>query len=287
MQALTELPESILRRIRGVLTDVDDTLTTGGRLTARTYAALERLQQAGLTVIPITGGPAGWCDLIARLWPVDGVIGENGAFYFHYDRRARRLRRRFVQDETTRRHNRERLMALQGEILAEFPDAAAAPDQNYRECDLAIDYAADMPTLPPERVAAIVERLHRVGASAKVSSIHVNAWFGDYDKLSTVRLLLAEVHGVDLDAEREAYLYVGDAPNDEPMFTWFPYSVGVANIHRFAARMNVLPTHVTVAAAGDGFVELAERLLAARSRQGLPLDKGETQRGSEHETAHR
>ncbi len=266
MHPLAELPESTLRRIRGVLTDVDDTLTTNGRLTARTYAALERLQQAGLLVVPITGGPAGWCDLIARLWPVDGVIGENGAFYFHYDRRARCLRRRFVQDEVTRRHNRERLMALQGAILAEFPDAAAAPDQNYRECDLAIDYAADVPTLPPERVAAIVDWLQEAGASAKVSSIHVNAWFGDYDKLSTVRLLLQEVHGIDLEAARDEFLYVGDAPNDEPMFGYFPHTVGVANIHRFAERMRVLPTHVTAAPAGDGFVELTERLLAVKGR---------------------
>ncbi|HEU0290571.1 MAG TPA: HAD hydrolase family protein, partial [Burkholderiales bacterium] len=84
MLPLSEFPVEVRRSIRGVLCDIDDTLTTGGRLTAGAYGAMERLQQAGLPVIPITGRPAGWCDHIARMWPVAAVVGENGAFYFRY-----------------------------------------------------------------------------------------------------------------------------------------------------------------------------------------------------------
>ena len=82
MKPLAEMPIEARGRIRGVLTDLDGTLTTHGRLFAAAYTALERLRAAGLLVIPVTGRPAGWCDHIARMWPVDAVVGENGAFYF-------------------------------------------------------------------------------------------------------------------------------------------------------------------------------------------------------------
>ena len=68
MQPLADFPQNALRKIRFVLTDIDDTLTEKGRLPAASYLALERLQQFGIKVIPITGRPAGWCDHIARMW---------------------------------------------------------------------------------------------------------------------------------------------------------------------------------------------------------------------------
>src|SRR5262249_57511345 len=82
MEPLDSFPMAARRRIRGVLADIDDTITTDGKLTAAAYGALERLQAAGFRVVPITGRPAGWCDHIARMWPVDAVVGENRAFYF-------------------------------------------------------------------------------------------------------------------------------------------------------------------------------------------------------------
>ena len=79
------------------------TLTTDGQLPSASYNAMERLRDSGLAVVPITGRPAGWCDLIARLWPVDGVVGENGAFYFHYDRDNRKMRRYYADNVASRR----------------------------------------------------------------------------------------------------------------------------------------------------------------------------------------
>jgi HAD superfamily hydrolase (TIGR01484 family) len=247
--------------VRGLFFDIDDTLTTEGRLTAAAYAALERLHGAGLVVAPITGRPAGWCDHIARMWPVDGVIGENGAFYFAYDRAARRLVKRFRDDDATRAANRARLAAVRDRILREVPGAALASDQLYREVDLAIDFCEDVPPLPETVVDRIVAIMREAGMTAKVSSIHVNGWFGDYDKLGMTKAFMAERRGVDLDACRADYAFAGDSPNDAPMFAYFPHSVGVANVRRLAHRLEHAPAYVTDAAGGAGFAELAERLL--------------------------
>jgi hypothetical protein len=263
LRPLTAMPAAARRDIRGVLTDIDDTLSTHGRLTAGAYAAMERLHEAGRLVIPITGRPAGWCDHIARMWPVDAVVGENGALYMRYDARAHKLVRRFVDDEPTRRANRARLAAIGEKILATVPGCALASDQAYRESDLAIDFREDVPPLPREAVDRIVALMQAEGMTAKVSSIHVNGWFGGYDKLSMTRTLISEAFGIDLEAERERFVFAGDSPNDAPMFAFFPIAVGVANVRAFADRIATLPAYVTQGEAGAGFAELAEFLLGA------------------------
>lgn len=250
--------------IRYVLADIDDTLTSHGRLEAAAYAALERLEQAGFKVIPITGRPAGWCDLIARFWPVDGIVGENGALYMRYDRAARKMRRQFFQDEAGRQAARARLAALAETILREVPGCALASDQQYRECDLAVDFCEDVPPLPQAAVARIVALFEAAGATAKVSSIHVNGWFGHWDKLAMTRRFFAECYGTDLEAVRDQIVFAGDSPNDAPMFGYFRHSVGVANVRPFLDRIATPPAYVTPSEGGAGFVELADALLAAK-----------------------
>src|SRR5262245_42870589 len=173
MLPLREFPLQARRSVKGVFFDIDDTLTTDGRLTADAYAAMERLQRAGLAAVPITGRPAGWCDHIARMWPVTAVVGENGAFYFRYDHAARSMRRRYVDDAATREGYRARLAAIAAEITAAVPGAAIAADQGYRETDLAIDYCEDVAPLPPAAVECIATLMRERGLTAKVSSIHV------------------------------------------------------------------------------------------------------------------
>lgn len=252
------------KRVRGVLCDIDDTLTTDGSLTADAYAAMERLQRAGLPVIPITGRPAGWCDHIARMWPVAAVVGENGALYFSYDHRKRAMTRAYADDPAARARYRERLAAIGREIVAAVPGCAMASDQAYRETDLAIDYCEDVPRLPPEAVDRIAALMQSRGLTAKVSSIHVNGWFGTYDKLAMTKRLMHEAFSVDLDAARTEYVFVGDSPNDAPMFACFPHAVGVANVREFAGRLAHEPRYVTEAAAGAGFREFVDFLLAAK-----------------------
>ena len=265
MRPLATMPADARRAVRGVLADIDDTITTHGELTAPAYAALARLRAAGLLVVPITGRPAGWCDHIARMWPVDAVVGENGAFWMRYDRAARRLVRRFVADDAARAANRARLAAIGERILRAVPSAALASDQHYREADLAIDFREDVAPLPRADVDRIVALMEAEGLTAKVSSIHVNGWFGHWDKLGTARLMLAERFGIDLEAEREHIVFAGDSFNDEPMFGYFAHAVGVANVLAFRDRMRALPAWITPSPAGAGFVELARHLLVARS----------------------
>jgi HAD superfamily hydrolase (TIGR01484 family) len=264
MRPLAEFPPASRCRIRSVLCDIDETLTTGGRLTAPAYSALEQLQRAGFRVVPITGRPAGWCDHIARMWPVDAVVGENGAFYFRYDHAARRMNRRYAADVATRAANRERLAAVRDRILAAVPGCALAADQAYREADLAIDYCEDVPRLSQSAVDRIVSLMREAGLTAKISSIHVNGWFGGYDKLSMTKILFEECFGADLEARRDEFVFVGDSPNDAPMFACFPHSVGVANIRSFSGRLAAEPAYVTRAESGEGFRELAESLLQGR-----------------------
>ncbi|HSQ80187.1 MAG TPA: HAD-IIB family hydrolase [Casimicrobiaceae bacterium] len=256
------MPEDVRRGIRFVLTDIDDTLSSAGKLTAEAYSALQRLHAAGKVVVPVTGRPAGWCDHIARMWPVDAVVGENGAFYMRYDAATRRLQRRFVASDAERAAQRARIAAIGARILEEVPGSALASDQHYRETDLAIDWCEDVPPLPRDAVDRIVALMEAQGMTAKVSSIHVNGWFGDYDKLAMTRTLMREVFAQDVDAARDAFVFAGDSPNDAPMFAFFPNAVGVANLRRFLDRIATPPAYMTTREAGAGFAELADFLLA-------------------------
>jgi HAD superfamily hydrolase (TIGR01484 family) len=264
MRPLTDWPVAARAGIRFVFTDIDDTLTLAGRLPAEAYSAMERLERAGLHVVPITGRPAGWCDHIARMWPVAGVVGENGAFWFRHEAAAGKLVRRFLQDEATRADNRRRLQALAKRILAEIPGTALASDQLYREADLAIDFCEDVRPLPDQAVDRIVALFEAAGATAKVSSIHVNGWFGTYDKLTMTRIFVAECFACELDEVSGESVFLGDSPNDQPMFARFEQSIGVANVRRFLGRMAVHPRYVTERPGGFGFAEAAAALLAAR-----------------------
>jgi HAD superfamily hydrolase (TIGR01484 family) len=261
---LADAPRATLAGFTAVLTDIDDTLTLHGRLPPIAFAALDSLRRAGLKVIPVTGRPAGWCDHIARQWPVDGVVGENGAFYFRYDDAARKMIRVYAQGSGERRANTERLKAITLRILKEFPGTAIAADQTYREIDVAVDFREDVPPLPLATARNIAEAFAAEGAIAKVSSIHVNAWFGAHNKLTMSRRILAEAFEIDSDKTIEKIAYCGDSPNDAPMFGYFPNSVGVANIGPFVEVMKHLPRYVTRAGGGYGFAEFASAVLSAR-----------------------
>ncbi|TXL68574.1 HAD-IIB family hydrolase [Zeimonas arvi] len=256
------LAEFDARGIHGVLTDLDDTLSTDGRLDPEAFAAMNRLREAGLRVVPVTGRSAGWCDHFVRMWPVDAVIGETGAFYML--REGGGVRTVFMPDAAALEAARTRRGPIAEAVLREVPEAALAGDQPYRLVDLAIDIAEAVPPVAPERVARIVALLRAHGMHAQPSSIHVNAWFGEFDKGRTALELLAGHFGETDEAARDRWVCVGDAPNDAPLFAAFRNSVGVANLLERADRMPVLPRWITGAPSGAGFAELAAHLLAAR-----------------------
>ena len=266
MKPISAISAAQFNCIRGVFTDVDDTLTSGGHLTAAAYTALQALVEAGLRVVPVTGGPAGWCDHMARAWGVDAVIGEGGAFYFHPERSTGKLNKRFWFDEEEKRSRRQMMKAAREALLTELPGVRLSSDQSYRELDLAIDLNNARGTpLAQDLHSHIMSILKRRGMTTKKSSIHINAYFGDYDKLAMARLKVKELWSEDLDATRDHWLFVGDSVNDAGMFEFFPLAVGVANVRAVADQLPVPPAYVTDSEGGAGFTELANRLLAARN----------------------
>ena len=261
MRPLSALP---VRGVKAIFFDIDDTLTTHGRLTDVAYRALWRAHDAGLFVVPVTGRPAGWCDHIARMWPVHGVVGENGALAMFHD--GERLRRIDVLDAAARVENRKKLTALGARILQQVPGTALASDQGYRDYDLAIDFCEDVPRLPRESIDAIVREFEQAGATAKISSIHVNGWFGTYDKLAMARRFMAHL-GLKATEGFEDCVFVGDSPNDQPMFAAFSRSIGVRNVLDFRDRLTQPPRYVTRRPCGGGFAEVVGALLKGRVKQ--------------------
>lgn len=250
--------------IRVLLTDIDGTLTLDGRLPSRSYAYLEKLSNAGIHVIPVTGRPAGWCEMIARLWPVHGVIGENGAFYFRYD--GTKMIRHFVRSSAQRSDDRKKFEKIKTEVREQVPGAGIASDQFCRLFDLAIDFCEDVKPLNEASVQKIVEIFQRAGATAKVSNIHVNGWFGVHDKVSTCLVYLKKEFKLDVETMQRDCAYVGDSPNDEPMFQFFPNSFAVKNIEKFKDKLDHLPAFVASRDEADGFCEVAETILKSRPK---------------------
>lgn len=263
MHPLADLPASRARSLKILLCDIDGTLTeSDGRIPASVFGALEAARAGGLLVVPVTGRPAGWCDLILRTWPVDAVVGENGGFYAY--REGGRPRLVHAADSATRARDRSALDELWREVHARFPAVALASDQPYRLYDLAVDFCEDVPPRPWSEIEAIAAFLASAGCHVKVSSIHINAWFGDFDKGSCCRRLLAERYGLDLEAPGVA-CYFGDSPNDAPMFRLVPDSVGVANVLDFEGRMDHLPAWRCEGRSAAGFVEGVGTILHLRT----------------------
>jgi HAD superfamily hydrolase (TIGR01484 family) len=262
VKAISEIKPEVLKGLSGVFFDIDDTFTTEGKMPEISFTSLWALHRAGYFVVPITGRPAGWCDHIARMWPVTGVVGENGAFYFHLDEMRGKLVRRFFIEPDEIEEKRERLKSISDKILKEVPGTAYASDQSFRLFDVAIDFTEDVPRLEREEIDKICRIFEENGVTYKVSSIHVNGWFGDYDKLTMTKIFAREVLNIDLDEMKDKFVFVGDSPNDEPMFRYFPNSVGVANIKNFLDDIKDPPKFVTKSQSGEGFSEVAEIILS-------------------------
>ena len=257
------LAELDARQVRGVLTDIDDTLTRDGRLPAPAYDAIDRLARAGIPVVPVTGRSAGWGHLIIHHWPVDAVIAESGGLCLH--RRGRHVEWLFHDARERIDADRRELARAAEAVLARFPELRLADDNAFRLVDFAIDHreAVDPPA-EPSRVQAAIAQLRAAGFHARASSVHINAWRGDFDKAPTALRYLTGVLGQSEDAARAHWCFIGDAPNDESMFAAFPLAVGVANLAPQADRLAHRPRWLTRAGHGEGFVEFANHLLAAR-----------------------
>jgi HAD superfamily hydrolase (TIGR01484 family) len=253
-------PET-LRNVTGVLTDIDDTLTSGGAITPDALASLTALRTAGLRVVAITGRPMGWSEPFARAWPVDAIVAENGAVALF--RQGERLVTEYAQDQATRTSNAMRLREVAALVVQRVPGATLSRDSAGRATDIAIDHG-EFAHLDAPRIEQVVGLMHEHGMNATVSSIHINGWFGEHTKLSGARWIVRRLWQRDIERELERWLYVGDSTNDQSMFGHFPISVGVANLLDFAPQLSTWPAYLTEAERGAGFAEVARRLIDAR-----------------------
>ena len=263
MQPLATWPAADRAGLTGVLTDIDDTLTTEGAVTPEVLDALAALADAGLHVIPITGRPVGWSEPFAATWPVDAIVAENGSVALTRDPRSGALRKLYIQDAAERAANYARMQQVAQRIVREVPGATLSRDSAGRETDIAIDHS-EFTHLPQEAVDRVVALMRSEGMNATVSSIPINGWYGGHHKLAGARWIVRELLGRDLDAELQRWVYVGDSTNDVLMFERFPHSVGVANIRRFEAQLAHKPEYVTQGERGAGFAEMARAILEAR-----------------------
>jgi HAD superfamily hydrolase (TIGR01484 family) len=268
MLPVTAISPETIASIRYILCDIDDTLTQNGYLLPEAFNALWSLHEAGYGIIPVTGRPAGWCDMIIRQWPVDAVIGENGALAMFRTSSGFdiRLHSSVASDEV-----RKKLKEVEELVCSSIPGMKLAKDQPFRWYDLAFDFAEDPPFFGMDTALKIQELCESRGAIAKISSIHVNAWFGSYSKLDMARELLADHFGIPDRELKEKVFFCGDSPNDEPMFSFFPLSCGVANIAPFLTLMSHPPAYITLAEGGRGFAEAAEIILESGKTAGKQL----------------
>jgi len=284
MHALADWPLEARHQVVGVFTDIDGTLTTGGRITPDALQALAQLKAAGLLVIAITGRPVGWATPLAATWPIDALVAENGAVALvpaHSQDMAaapsasplqKTVSRLYQQDAATRAANSAAMQAVAQQVLQEVPGAQLTRDSAGRETDLAFDYA-EFTSLPSAAVQQVLAVLQRNGMHTTVSSIHIHGCFGDFNKWQGACWIASELLKRDLQQELDRWVFVGDSGNDQAMFQHFTHSVGVANIRHFAATLAHLPRYITPAERGAGFAQVAQALLAAQPQR---LRAGET-----------
>ncbi|MGE4584013.1 MAG: HAD hydrolase family protein [Sphaerochaeta sp.] len=263
MQALTNLTVEEAGKLSFLLTDVDDTITTKGKLHPEALDALYRLANAGIRTICVTGGSAGWGDTYLRQWPIEAVLSESGAVCLY---RKDGSIKHYIHPSIVQDGYQDRMKALMERVLSSVPNAKLSSDQFARLYDIAFDHGSEPPYLDQAGIAQVVALCQEMGASTAVSSIHINAWFGSFDKFRGTKAFFSDVLGLDEQYVCNHSCYCGDAPNDQVMFSRFPVSFGVGNIRRHVSSMQVLPAYAAEAEGGAGFAQIVDALLERRGK---------------------
>ncbi|MGR5286217.1 HAD-IIB family hydrolase [Vibrio maritimus] len=265
-KSLAALSHAQAKEIQWLLTDVDDTLTWQGQLPPESLDALSKLQKAGINVVAVTGACAGWCDQIAKLWPLHGVIGENGAFWMQ--KKQSGFQTQSLSPMLTMRAQQQALIKQLTQLLRDYPGIGFASDQDFRFCDVAINLGQDRKPVEADVAAKLLSdicqlTLNGQKVKATQSSIHINVWVGEHNKrVSSERYLKQQPDFDTLSLSNVAY--IGDSLNDEAMFEWLPVTFGVNNITPLLGKLSTPPSFVTAGNGGYGFAELAKILINAR-----------------------
>jgi HAD superfamily hydrolase (TIGR01484 family) len=256
VKPLSALTAAEARSLRGVLFDLDDTLLDHGKLTEAAYSALFRLREAGLELYVVTGRPVTWVRLAARLFPLDGGVGENGGGLVGPGGKPLD-----AIPGAERAARSARLAELVRELGHEFADLEPADDAGERQSDFTFDIGEHR-RVAPERVSAVSAFARARGATVHVSSVHLHVGFDAVDKASGAVRLLRLLHAVDPSVAVTRYAFVGDSENDAACFGAFRTTIGVANLR---GRPTIAPRFLTAEPRGRGVAELARALGALRA----------------------
>jgi len=266
MRSLADWPLPERRAVRGVFTDIDDTLTTAGTITADALAALHSLRDAGIPVITITGRAVGWCLPKIQDWPVVAMGAEAGAVLLLPPAPGGngQPEKRYPNDAETRARHQQRLQQVSEQVLRAVPGLRVAPGADGRETDIAFDHH-EHADLSPAQLARVRQLLLDAGLTVAVSSIHIHGCVEPHDKFVGACWIVRELFGRNLRDELDQWAFVGDSANDEAMFRAFARtSVGVANVREGAGGLQHWPAWITEGARGAGFAEVARALVTAR-----------------------
>lgn len=247
--------------MRALFSDVDGTMTTGERIEAATYDAIEQLVDSGIPIVLVTGRPAGWGQAFMKMLPVLAVVTENGGVTFVRD--GRRQHKLYGVPQASLPEWRRRMTDAVVDVMSKVAGARLSSDSKYREVDLAIDWNEEA-SLTKDDAETVVDLLRQAGFTAVRSSVHVNFGPPLFDKLSACTSLVRQVLGGDA-SDLSPYVFVGDALNDAPMFGGFPSSVGVANVKAWWDDLTARPAYITERPEGAGLRELIAHLLRLAS----------------------
>lgn len=238
------------KRIQYVISDVDDTITSNGRISPFTLGALYSLRRKEKNTFLVTGGSYGWGDCYMRQWPVDGVIAESGAVLFVRDEDDS------VQALFNPIINQAEVIKKKNELLKKTEGLPLSSDQPARLFDIAYDKNK----MDEAEIKVLKNILSFSGAYYSESSIHINAWFGDYNKLSAVKYFLSKVYKIKENDLLNKGIYVGDSFNDQELFGYFPTSIGMHSVEEKRNEFKTLPLYITEEGSGLGFCSVVEAL---------------------------
>jgi HAD superfamily hydrolase (TIGR01484 family) len=259
VQPIERLTRQEASRLEGLLFDLDDTLLDRGRLTEPAYSALFRLRESGLSLVAVTGRPSGWGELLARLWPVEGVVTENGAIGWCAEPEG--LTRIDPVGASERARRRARVQEIAAALRERFEELTPADDVAARVSDFTFDIGEHR-RVEPARVREVEASARELGARTLTSSVHLHVTLDADDKASGVLRMLRALgpSGGDPTALVSRWAFIGDSDNDAACFAAFRTTIGVAN---FRGRPSVPPRFLTARERGAGFAEAA-RLLCER-----------------------
>ncbi len=257
MQPLSKLDPATLARIRVLASDVDDTITTEGRLPPGTLQCLQALDAAGVVVALVTGRPAGWAQALAGYLPgVKVAVAENGLVAF--DSAGQRV------DLGPRRDDRfAGRLADNAVRLQKAYDLAVTPDDAFRLFERTFERPGSFDA------AALIASQKIVDADFEVmaSSIHIHVRPSGWGKAEGLLAALQPYAPEACASPDDSIVFVGDSSNDRSLFARLRRtSVGVRNVTRFLGELgDDRPAFVTETESARGFAEVVHSLLSARS----------------------